>query len=189
VDGENRCEQELKIPVDDLRPVREALRSRGAKQLSPFEREVNVLFDDESGSLEQADRVLRVRRVGGVCVLTFKGPPTFVGPVKSRDELETEAAEADVVEEILMRLGLRPVLRYEKDRERWALGEVEVALDRTPMGEFVEIEGPVERLEQLAGELGLQPERAVRESYVTLWRHHRMGHPDLELPEDMVFSR
>jgi predicted adenylyl cyclase CyaB len=188
VGGDDHSEQELKIPVDDLGPVREGLRSRGARQLSGFEREVNLLFDDQEGSLERSDQVLRVRRVGGRCLLTFKGPPTFVGPVKRRDELETEAAEAEVIEEILKRLGLRPVVRYEKDRERWALEGAEVALDRTPMGDFVEIEGPGERLERLAAELELRPERAVCESYVTLWRRYRTEHPDLDLGKDMVFA-
>jgi len=188
VGGHDHCERELKIPVDDLDAVRERLRSRGARRLSPAEREVNLLFDDELGSLERSDRVLRVRRVGGRCLLTFKGPPTFRGPVKEREELETETAEAEVMTRILERLGLRPVVRYEKDRERWALEGAEVALDRTPMGDFVEIEGPGEALERLAAELELDVERAVRESYVTLWRNYRAEHPHLALGEDMVFS-
>jgi adenylate cyclase, class 2 len=188
VSGLEWSEQELKIPVDDLEPVRARLRTRGATRLSPSEREVNVLFDDHEGSLERSDRVLRVRRVGGRCLLTFKGPPTFAGPVKRRDELETEIAETEVIEKILERLGLQPAVRYEKDRERWTLQGAEVALDRTPMGDFVEVEGPGDTLERLAVELELRPEQAVRESYVTLWRRYRVEHPNLELGPDMVFA-
>ena len=43
--------------------------------------------------------------------------------------------------DLLVRLGYRVVRRYEKVREEWQLGATMVALDHTPIGDFVEFEG------------------------------------------------
>jgi adenylate cyclase class 2 len=77
-------------------------------------------------------------------------------------------------------------MRYEKQRESWMLGETRVDLDHTPMGDFVELEGPTDSLEATAHRLGLDPERAVAQSYIGLWRDFRRQHP--ELGRDMVFD-
>jgi adenylate cyclase class 2 len=89
---------------------------------------------------------------------------------------------------ILEHLGFNVFLRYEKDREEWLLGEVSIVLDHTPMGDFVEVEGPPEDLVRTAGVLGIDVGEAVRGSYTSLWQEHREAHPDLELPLDMVFD-
>ena len=73
-------------------------------------------------------------------------------------------------------------------RAGWQLGDVNIVLDRTPMGSFVEVEGPIERIEEVARAAGLDPAAAVRGSYVSLWSDFRARHPGRDLPEDMVFS-
>jgi len=181
-------EQELKIPVADLGTVRERLAEVGARRLNPSRREVNVLFDTDDGEIARTDRALRLRRVDGRWILTYKGPPTYRGPVKEREELETVVESGEVVEAILGYLGLRPAVRYEKDREVWTWKGLEIVLDRTPMGDFVEIEGPEDGLAQAAREVGLDPDSALQGSYVTLWERYRAEHPELGLPHDMVFS-
>jgi len=180
-------ESELKIPVDGLGPVRARLEAAAATLLAACDREVNTLYDDASRRLLASGYALRLRRSERRWRLTFKGPVSYRGSVKEREELETEVGDGEVVAAIFGRLGLMPARRYEKDRERWQMGEVEVSLDHTPMGDFVEIEGPVEALHAVAAALGLDPARAVRGSYVTLWASYREAHPELALPEDMVF--
>ena len=182
-------EVELKIPVPDLGPVRSALRAAGARPLHPAAREVNVLFDADDGRIASGGGALRLRRYAGRAVLTLKGPPHYSGGVKRREEHETAVEDPEAAERILERLGFRARVRYEKDRETWALGSVEVALDRTPMGAFVELEGPEAAILEAARSLGLDPTEAVRESYVALWEAYRRAHPGLRLPEDMVFGR
>jgi adenylate cyclase class 2 len=86
---------------------------------------------------------------------------------------------------ILRRLGLSPLIRYDKDRELWRLSMVEVALDHTPMGDFVELEGPTEQLATAAEQIGLDPTTAVRGSYISLWIRYRQQH---QLPFDMTFE-
>ena len=181
-------ETELKVPVEDLGEVRRRLAGAGGELLQPTAREVNLLYDDPGGRIAGAGGALRLRRYGERWLLTLKGPPSYPGGVKTREELETEVGDGEVMGTILERLGFLPRVRYEKDRELWRLREAEVALDHTPMGEFVEIEGPAHRIPGLARRLGLDPAKALRGSYVTLWQAYRAAHPELELPEDMVFE-
>ena len=180
-------ETELKVPVDGLGPVRRRLEALGAQLVHPSEREVNVLLDTPGRDLADSGRVLRLRAIGDRRRLTLKGRATFDGNIKTREELEIEVGDIDTLQAIFQRLGFRPVLRYEKDRETWTTADVTVTLDHTPMGDFVELEGPADQLVRTAGDLGVNADDAVRDSYPGLWRAHRVRHPQLDLPEDMVF--
>ena len=179
-------ESELKIPVDTLEEIRHRLGEINAERICESEREVNILFDTAGSQLAAAGQVLRVRRVCDRHVLTFKGPAAFDGAVKNRREIELEISSSERISELLHALGYAPGMRYEKDRESWNLGETQVDLDHTPMGNFVEIEGPSNCLETTARQLGLDPADAVAESYVSLWCAFRRKHP--EHGRDMVFD-
>lgn len=187
--GRSLLETELKIPVPNLAPVRKVLQQSGAEVVHPAAREENVLFDTADGRLEASGRVLRLRRYGDQRLLTLKGPVNYQGGIKMRREDETLVADADRLQAILEDLGFEAVSRYEKDRESWRFGCTAVVLDHTPMGDFVEVEGPPEELGAAALSLGLEPGRAVRGSYPSLWKEYRLRHPDQELPSDMVFRR
>ncbi len=187
--GKQGNETELKIPVANLDPVRRRLLAARAQRESPPEVERNVLFDWSDRRLTAAGQALRLRQVGGCWVLTFKGPVSYQGQVKVREELELDVGGGEVLARLFARIGLEPLVRYEKERERWRLGEVEVALDRTAMGDFVELEGAVASLEEAAQALDLDPRRAVRGSYLSLWEKYRGQNPELDLPVDMVLMR
>jgi adenylate cyclase class 2 len=183
---EDRVESEMKVPVASLEDVRRRLTELDAKQLEGEAAEENWVFDDDHGTLVGANLLLRVRRWGERGWLTYKGPASYAGGVKSREEVECAVADAGLVIDILTRIGMRIVRRYEKRRETWRLGDVEVALDVTPMGSFVELEGPATGLVEGAKTLGLDPARAVRGTYLELWREYRRSHPGA--PDDMVFA-
>ena len=185
--GNEPLETELKVPVADHAPVRESLRGAGAVVVHTMAREVNFLFDTSEGRLRNAGSLLRLRDHGGRQLITFKGVPRFRGAIKERPEFETRIGDLTTMVEILEQLGFAVVMRYEKDREEWLMGEVSVVLDHTPMGDFVEVEGPADRLEEIARGLGLDVGTAVRGSYVSLWQDYRANHPELNLPLDMVF--
>jgi adenylate cyclase class 2 len=186
-DTPTSVEIELKIPVRDLDPTRHALESAGAELLHPSEAELNLLLDNPARELTAADRVLRLRRIGGRQLLTLKGPAAYHGLIREREELELEVDDVDTLASVFEELGFYSVFRYEKERESWRLGQVTVALDHTPMGDFVEVEGPTGELHAVASRIGLDPETAVRGSYVSLWIEYRERRSDLDLPEDMVF--
>ena len=175
----------MKFRVASLAGMRERLREAGAARRAAASLEDNWVLDTPGRDLAGSGRLLRVRRWGGAAVLTYKGPASFADGVKSREEHEVGVADADGAMTLLAALGFTPVRRYQKRREVWSLGGVEVALDDTPMGAFVEVEGEAEELPGTARALGLDPKAALAGTYLDLWRRHREVHP--EAPEDMVF--
>lgn len=179
------AEQEFKFAVASLQAVREALRGLGASLKVEATLERNWVLDDAQGSLRQGGCLLRLRQWGENHLLTYKGPARFSAGLKVREELEVGLSASEKALAILAALGFSPVFYYEKQRETWSLGRVEVALDHTPMGDFVELEGDEPGLRQLVAFLGLVPEAALRGTYVELWQSYRQQHP--EAPEHMVF--
>jgi adenylate cyclase class 2 len=181
-------ETEIKLPVDDLEPIREALQLAGASMDHPMTRETNIVLDSADGRLRNSGSILRLRRYGSRCTVTYKGPASYEGTIKERIEHETEIADLDPLVEIFASLGFTQVARYEKDREEWMRDDVAIVLDHTPMGDFVEIEGAPEVLLSTAEALNLDPGKCVRGSYLTLWNEYRSSHPGMDLPADMVFT-
>jgi adenylate cyclase class 2 len=179
-------ESEIKIPVDALDAVRELLLGNHAERLTAKQFEANTLFDTAQGELLSAGSVLRIREVGERSILTYKGPASWQGAVKLRHEVELDVSSSAATAELLRALGFVPWMRYEKERESWAIGEVRIELDHTPVGDFVELEGPTEELESTAEKLKLDPSTAVAESYIGLWMARRKECPDLG--RDMVFE-
>ena len=151
---------------------------------------MNLLLDDDDMSLRVGGRALRVRTVDGLGLLTFKGPASFEGGVKSRLEVESGVDDPGAVLAILDALGFRPRFRYEKRRTPWRFADPArplVVVDETPLGLFAEIEGDDAAVRALAAELGVREELFLRSSYWGLWQAAREEDPDL--PEDMVFPQ
>ena len=179
-------EHEVKVPVDDLGAVRHQLAAAGWRCVLESARETNLLLDTDSGALRAGGRALRLRACAGRHTLTLKGPvQPAPGVVKTRTELEVEVDDPTVTLAILGELGFTARMRYEKDRELWQRGELTVALDHTPLGDFVEVEGPEAKVLGTARALGLDSDRALLEPYPVLWERRRRQCPDL--PPDMVF--
>ena len=106
-------------------------------------------------------------------MLTLKGPASFVGGVKVREETEVEVKDAHATLDLLTELGFRVAFTYNKHRAMWTLdGVVTVTLDTLEYGWFVELEGPLEVLPQQARSLGLNPTKALKDSYSVLARKH-----------------
>ncbi len=178
-------EREIKIPVADLAESRRILASAGAVPVSERHLERNALFDDADSRLFAAGKAVRVRHARGRGVLTFKGAASFDGPIKSREELEVEVSDPGLLETILGRLGFAPRFRYEKRREEYRWKDCLIALDETPIGSFIEIEGESGPIGEAAMALGLRVEDAVKSSYAGLYRRARERNS--LLPPDMVF--
>lgn len=178
-------EIEIKLPCEDLGAVRGKLQELGAAPRTPSHFESNDLYDDPAGSLKSSGRALRLRRAGDTAILTFKGPARFTEGVKAREERETEVSDPVETEAILTALGLARRFRYEKRREEWNLEGCAVALDETPIGDFVEVEGPPPGIRRAVAALGLDFAAAVPYSYARLYSERRKKDPSL--PPDMVF--
>jgi adenylate cyclase class 2 len=179
-------EVEVKLPCPDLPAIRQKLEDLGATRQSDLHDEVNDLYDDAGSHLAERGAALRVRRAQGSVVLTYKGPARFSGGIKTRQESETTVADAGALEAILSGLGFARRFRYEKRREEWRLEGCSVALDQTPIGHFVEVEGPPPAIRRALVALGLDFADAIPYSYTRLYLERRRDDPSL--PEDMVFA-
>ena len=178
--------------------------------------EENVIFDTPQGGLAKHGQLLRIRtetpevrrksRATGLpqrIVLTFKQPPAHPagegtesahhGLYKVRDEIELEVTDAGNLTKIFEGLGMRGWFRYEKYRTTyrmpaskvWAQGLL-IELDETPIGTFVELEGPAPAIDRAAEELGYSKQDYILKNYLRLYMEdcRRRG----EQPRDMVFS-
>jgi adenylate cyclase class 2 len=186
VENSRHLEVEVKLPADDLESLRGTLRMAGAKSRSSLHFESNDIYDRGDGELARAGCTLRLRRTDGGSTLTFKGPARFEAGTKSREEQETSVSDPDAVERILTALGLERRFRYEKRREEWDLEGCVIALDETPIGTFVEIEGDPSAIRRVLQRLGLDFSKAIPYTYAELYRRRRRD--DSSLPNDMIFQ-
>jgi adenylate cyclase, class 2 len=180
-----REEIEVKIPVASLAEVRDRLQGGGASLRAAAHEESNVLFDDADRKLSGSGRTIRLRRAEGRAILTYKGPARFQGGAKVREERETVVADPDEAVAILAGLGLLPRFRYDKRREEWDCEGTVVALDETPIGPFVEVEGDPTTIRRVVTRLGLDAAESIPYSYAELYARRRKEDPSL--PADMVF--
>ena len=178
-------EIEVKFPLRDRAELIRKLHDIGGQRLYAETFEDNIVLD-RRGELRTKGALLRVRKFGKYSLITYKGPMSMTGGIKSREEVQTGVESFELAIELLDALGFKPVFRYQKFREVWRVKEVEVVLDRTPIGEYFEIEGPVDVIRTVATELGMSMDQAIRQTYADLYRQHRRTRADL--PENMVFA-
>ena len=126
-----------------------------------------------------------MRKFGRYALATFKGPMAFEGGVKMREEVQTGVESFELAIQLFDSLGYKPTFRYQKFREVWRVREVEVVLDRTPIGNYFEIEGALDVIRGVAEDLGMNMDSAIRLSYADLYRQFRRTRADLG--EHIVF--
>jgi adenylate cyclase class 2 len=177
-------EREIKLRFADAGTARAAVAALGAAPLRGRRLQSDMLFDTPDGSLGARRSVLRARRDGDREIVTFKNPSDHA-VLKVREEIETLVGDLAASIAIFEQLGLRCWFRYEKYREELALGDVVIAIDETPVGTFVEIEGSESGIASTAAALGRSPADYIVESYRALFVRHcaERGIP----ATDMVF--
>jgi adenylate cyclase, class 2 len=165
-------EREVKLPFASPADARLAILSAGAAPLRCRRLQEDSLFDTDDESLRRRGCTLRIRSDSGRSLLTFKGPPQ-PGPMKVREEHETVVSDGDVLIHLLKSLGLHVWFRYQKFREEFAAEDATIALDETPIGTFVEIEGGERAIVTLTHALGRLPEDFILDSYRGLFLTRR----------------
>lgn len=202
-------EREIKLRIEDLPALRRALRKLGALVVTPRVFELNVVFDAPTFDLAKRDHLLRIRtevsRRGTAgtktrVLVTFKRPMSVAGSKstgerhKVREETELEVSDENALTGIFQGLGLNATFRYEKFRttfrlpasQRWAKGLL-IELDETPIGVFVELEGPASAIDQAAHSLGFQTKDYILANYMVLYREYCRSRGDE--PRDMLFAK
>jgi adenylate cyclase, class 2 len=178
-------EIEVKFPLTDRGALTRRLEEIGAHRLYPETFEDNIVLD-RRGELRTKGALLRVRKFGKYAIATYKGPMSMEGGIKKREEVQTGVESFELAIELLDALGFKPVFRYQKFREVWRVKDVEIVLDRTPIGEYFEIEGPIDVIRSVSNDLGMNMDHAIRQTYSDLYRQARRTRSDL--PENMVFA-
>ena len=178
-------ETEIKLPLRD--GVVERVRDLGYEVQTPRELESDQLYDRADAELRQSDRILRLRSRGSRTTLTYKGPAQRA-PHKSREEIEVDVSDGPAFVLVLERLGYQPSFRYEKYRTTFAAAGAPglITLDETPAGDFLELEGPADWIDEIALKLDYAPHDYITESYASLWRRHCKTNPKA-VPTAMVF--
>jgi adenylate cyclase, class 2 len=179
-------ETEIKFRVDDLPGLTQRLQAAGFSLQTPRSFEANVLFDTPDRQMRARTEILRIRTYAGRCLLTHKRLPDQ-GPGedthKHRIETETEVSDGDALTQVFLSIGLVPAFRYEKWRTEWRLGDGHCVVDETPIGNFAELEGSADWIDQSAAAIGVDPSHYITLSYgrlFDLWREqHASSAADL----------
>jgi len=136
-------------------------------------------------------------------ILTFKRPtaqqtaahtsryPSF-GSHKVRDEIEANVTDTGNLVKIFEGLGMRGWFRYEKYRTTYQLPAAKswardllIEIDETPIGTFVELEGPPAAIDRAATQLGYSKNDYILTNYLALYAEdcRRKG----QQPQNMLF--
>ncbi|HVY93787.1 MAG TPA: class IV adenylate cyclase [Bryobacteraceae bacterium] len=191
-------EIEVKIAVASAAKARKILREAKfhVEGSRVFER--NLVLDNAQGSVKRQGLLLRIRTTGtrgkstgALC--TFKGPARETRTHhKIRIEREFMASDGDECLAVFAGVGLHPAFRYEKfrtkfsKRGRGAGKQGHIVLDETPIGVFLELEGPAMWIDRTAKDLGFSRNDYITMSYSRLWERWRAEHA---IPAgDMVFD-
>ena len=179
-------EREIKLRYDSVESAQAAVLAAGATPLLGRRLQEDALLDTDDESLRRRRCVLRVRLENGKSRITFKGP-VQPSDMKLRDEFETIVGDGVVLLRVFEELGFHVWFRYEKYREEFSHEEVIVAIDETPVGIFVEIEGSEPGIATMAKALGRRPNDYVLDSYRGLFLKYRDEYG--LTGSDMVFDR
>jgi adenylate cyclase, class 2 len=161
-------EREIKLRFDSVDEARAAVAATGATPLLGRRLQEDSLLDTEEEDLRRRRCVLRVRVENGKSRLTFKGP-VQPSAMKLREEVETVVGDGAILLRVFAELGLHVWFRYEKYREEYAHEDVIIAIDETPVGVFIEIEGSEAGIQSTTAALGRTPDDYVVDSYRSLF--------------------
>jgi len=172
-------EREVKLLFPTAGEARAAIMAAGASPLRNRRLQDDALFDTADESLRKQGCTLRVRTERDAAglkpervLLTLKGP-VQPGPMKLREEHETGVGEGETLARVFEALGLRVWFRYQKHREEFSAPDLTIAIDETPIGTFVEVEGTEAAILAMTRALGRTSSDFILDSYYRLFMIRR----------------
>ena len=176
-------EREVKLAFESPGVARAAILGIGAVPLRARRLQDDTLYDTAAATLRDRGAVLRLRADGDHSAVTLKGPVESA-VMKVREEHESGVSDLAVIRQVFGAVGLSPWFRYQKYREEFSAPGVTIAVDETPVGTFVELEGSESGILAAAAALGRTPGDFIVDSYRTLFLRHTAGR---EPAGDMLF--
>jgi adenylate cyclase class 2 len=166
-------ELEVKFYLSRHEELEVKLIAQGGKLSEPRVHEINLRFDTPDQALLKTGRLLRLRQ-DMKARLTYKGMGSIEGGARLRQELEVTVSDFETTRALFEALDYQVTMMYEKYRTTYQLGNLEVALDEMPYGDFAEIEGPDgESIQRSAEQLGLNWGTRSLDSYTVLFERLR----------------
>lgn len=153
-------ELELKAAVSDSAALVARLQVAGARETFKG-RLIDRRLDFEDASLTARDEVVRVREYRAAngqarALLEWKGPSTAPDGYKRREEISTDAGDADTVVDILNRVGLRVTRVIEREIRQFTLEGATVRMEHySRMDDLVEVEGTGDAIERAITRTGI----------------------------------
>ena len=173
-------EREIKLRYTTCNEARLAVDGLEGSPLRDRRLQDDYLLDLPNGELQHQGCALRVRieksditnkSIYETTTVTFKGPP-LPDVMKVREELETTVGNGKLFLRILVKAGWNVWFRYQKYREEFKRDDVVIAIDETPVGAFVELEGNELTIRSLASALGRTTDDYIIASYRQLYVEH-----------------
>ncbi len=167
--SENNFEIEVKIRLkEDFNRIEEKLINSGFEAETSFQKELNIFYD-RNGELKEKGLALRLRYFSNMVSLTLKGK-SLKKKIKERKEYEVSVSSFENMDLILKSVGLKPFFKYEKMRKLFRnKNNVLVTLDKTPFGNFMEIEGNVKSIKIIMDEMEISQNDIEEKNYLQLF--------------------
>jgi len=170
-------EREVKLLFPTTAAAREAVLAAGAVLADALRLQDDALYDLPDETLRKKGCVVRIRterRTGGpdTTTLTVKGPVQS-SQMKLREEHETRIEHVEALTRAFDALGMRVWFRYQKYREEFSSPGLVMAIDETPVGTYVELEGDEDAILAMTTALGRSPADFIVDSYYRLFMKRR----------------
>ena len=163
-------EIEVKIKVEDFSEIEDILNTYKWDFVGDWVFEDNLVFDFNDLLLKKSGKLLRLRKEDDRFILTFKKKVKEKdGLFKEREEIEVSVDDYEKMRTILEGVGMELFFRYQKYRKTYTLSENHICLDKTPIGNFIEIEGSEAFIEAYAKKLGFSSSDFINKSYYDLF--------------------
>ncbi len=182
-------EIEVKIEVKDFSPFEKILSKEIFDEIRDWVFEDNLVFDMEDLKLKKEGKLLRVRKTGENVVLTFKNKvEKKSSKYKVREEIEIKVSDFENTIKILEGLGYKVFFRYQKFRKVYSYSSNHVCFDKTPIGNFIEIEGDESFILKIAKKLGFAKKDFLKDTYYDLFLKNRKNEEFFMLFDNSVYS-
>lgn len=173
-------ETEIKLSIKDLTEVHQKVANLNSRLQKERHFEDNYVLDTSDLTVRNSGSLLRIRIVSSAdresCmhtqgILTFKGTLQIHDGVRNREEMECIVDPPETFLKIFGRLGYSLKFRYQKYRTIYSIDQkqIHICIDETPIGNYLELEGPAEEIHEIAEKLGYTREQYITESYGGLY--------------------
>jgi adenylate cyclase class 2 len=169
----NLIETEVKFKIENLSELEEKIKLIKGKELHRNVFQKTVMMDTIDEQLTKKGVSFRVRdgekKIMTVKIKLQESDKRF----KERQELEIEVSNVELAEKMMFELGFTKKLIMEKYRTEYELVGTILALDKLPFGNYLEIEGDKDSIEEAIRILKLENEDRITDTYWHLFDDYK----------------